>query len=92
MFADEIQDVPYTEIDKYLIKEGLLSIDEQQKISRITNTDNEKQRLFRNVVLRYNLEECKKFLKCLESIDSFSNFEKLHKKLQGVLSKYICIT
>ena len=87
-YADEIQDVPYNGIETFLITEGLITSDEQQKISSVTITDNERQRLFRDIVLKYNLEKCKKFLKCLRKIENYANYEKLHEKLQNVLGKY----
>ena len=90
MYTDEIEAVPYSGIEAYLIKEGIITSDEQQKVSSICNTDNDKQRLFRNIVLKYNLEQCRKFLKCLEKIENFANYEKLYKKLEKtLLGKYL---
>ena len=87
-YACEIENVPYNGIETLLITEGLITSDDQQKISNITLTDNARQRLFRDIVLKYNLEECKKFLECLKRIENYANYEKLYKKLWKALGKY----
>ena len=77
--------MPYSGIDTFLIKEGIITIDERQKASSNFKTDNEKQRLFCDIVLNYNLEQCRKFLKYLKRIENFTNNEKLYKKLEKAL-------
>ena len=88
-YANEIEEVPYNAIEGRLIAEGLIHFDEQQKVSSLMMTDNQKQRLFRDIVLKYNLEKCEKFLKCLKEIEHFPNYEKLYEKLRKALGKLL---
>ena len=86
-YADEIEEVPYSAIETFLIAEGILHLDEQQQVSHNTNTYYKTQKLFRDIVLKYNLEKCEKFLKCLKRIENFANHEKLYEKLRKALGK-----
>ena len=84
-FAKEIEEIEYTEIEGHLIAEGLLSKNQQQTLFNINNTESYKRRYFRDIVLDYNLENCKKLLKCLKDTDTLSVHDQLYRKLSPVL-------
>ena len=88
-YANEIEEVPYNAIEGFLIAEGLIHSDEQQKVSSPIITDNQRQKLFRDIVLKYNLQKCEKFLKCLKEIEHFPNYKKLYEKLRKALGKLL---
>ena len=89
-FAVEIEEqIEYSEIGCHLIAEGLLTKDQQQKLSS-NIIDAEKKRIILNIVLCYNLEDCKKFLKCLgKSAEVYSPHGQLYNKLLPAYGKYL---
>jgi len=87
-FAREIEEeISYTEIESHLISEGLLTKDQQQFLASINNPEQQKRRHFRDIVLGYSVENCKKFLKCLKLTSTYSCHEQLYKKLSPTLGK-----
>lgn len=88
-FAREIEEqISYTEIEAHLISEGLLTRDQQQILSNTTSTEQYRRRHFCSIVLEYNLENCKKFLKCLKGTSTYSSHEQLYKTLSSTLGEY----
>ena len=90
-FAAEIEEqIEYCEIGTHLIAEGLLTKDQQQKLSSCSIIDAQKKRIILSIVLNYNLEDCKKFLKCLQkSVGVYSPHKQLYNKLLPAVGKYL---
>jgi len=85
-FAKDIEEeVNYEEIEAHLISAGLLSKEQQQALSSINHTKHYKRRYFRDIVLDYSIENCKKFIKCLKATDTLSAHDQLCRKLSPVL-------
>ena len=75
--AAEIENqIEYTEIESSLISKGLLTKEQQQMLSSPTTTTCKKQRFLHDILLCYNIENCKKFLECLKGNGQYANYTR----------------